>query len=194
MFIESICVKDGKAPLLSFHQNRMDRTYQYHFKTDNPFQLESYLEEVPNNGTYKLRIVYDRMVRQYNSALYIKPDTSSLQVVPATGIDYSFKYYDRSHLEALHEQRNHKDDIIIVNDGLVSDAFYANLVFWDGEEWFTPQHSLLQGVRRQHLLNSKQIKTKKITAEDIFFYERISLINAMLDLEDLMVDIENVFQ
>ncbi|MEL7148299.1 MAG: aminotransferase class IV [Bacteroidota bacterium] len=194
MFIESICVKDGRAPLLSFHQNRMDRTYQYYYKTENPYQLAPYIEEVPTNGTYKLRIVYDRMVRKYNSALYIKPDTATLQVVNTTGADYYFKYSDRSALTELYEKRNKKDDIIIINDGMVSDAYYANLAFWDGEEWHTPQHSLLQGVRRQHLLSTKQIKAKKIVPEEIFFYERVSLINAMLDLEDLIVDIENVYQ
>ena len=194
MFIESICIKDGKAPLLSFHQDRMDRTYQYYFKNDNPYQLGTYVEEVPTNGTYKLRIIYDRMVRKYNYALYIKPDTASLQVVSTPAIEYYFKHADRTSLDTLYGQRNYKDDIIIVNDGLVSDAYYANLVFWDGEEWYTPQHSLLQGVRRQYLLNTRQIKAKKITAEDIFFYERVSLVNAMLDLEDLTVGIENVFQ
>ena len=194
MFIESICIKDGKAPLLSFHQNRMDRTYQFHFKAENPYRLETYVEEVPSNGTYKLRIIYDRMVQKFNFALYIKPDIHSLQVVNGGGVEYYFKYTDRNALSELYEQRNHKDDIIIISNGMVTDAYYANLAFWDGEQWQTPQHSLLQGVRRQHLLNTGQISSKKIVPEDIFFYEKVSLINAMLDLEDLVVDIEHVYQ
>ena len=193
MFIESICVKNGKTELLDLHQNRMDRTYLYHFGTNNPYRLDEVVEDVPANGTYKLRIVYDRLIRKVNHSLYIKPAIGSLQVVNSTDINYDFKFSDRSALKELYDQKNKKDDIIIVKNDLVSDSYYANLVFFDGTDWYTPLSNLLHGVRRQHLLSTRQIIAKRIKSSDIFFFESVGLINAMLDIGDLTVDIENVF-
>lgn len=193
MFIESICVKDGKAPLLDLHQNRMDRTYAFHYKVDNPFSLATFVEEVPPTGTFKLRIVYDHSIQQINHSLYIKRDVKTLQVVTADDITYDFKYADRDDLNLLHERRNKKDDIIIVKNDLVTDSFYSNLIFWDGDKWLTPINNLLQGVRRQYLINTKQIHPAKINAKQIFFYDKVGLINAMLDIDDISVSVENVF-
>ena len=193
MFIESICVKDGKAPLLDLHQNRMDRTYAFHFKAENPFSLETFVEEVPAAGTFKLRIIYDHSIQQINHSLYIKRDVRSLQVVSSDDINYDFKYADRDELNSLQEKRNKKDDIIIVKNEMVTDSFYANLIFWDGDKWLTPINNLLQGVRRQHLINTRQITPAKISAKDIFFYDKVGLINAMLDIDDISVSVENIF-
>ncbi|MEL6561395.1 MAG: aminotransferase class IV [Bacteroidota bacterium] len=193
MFIESICVKDGKAPLLDLHQNRMDRTYAFHYKVENPFSLATFVEEVPPTATFKLRIVYDHSIQQINHSLYIKRDVKTLQVVSADDINYDFKYADRDELNSLHERRNKKDDIIIVKNDLVTDSFYSNLIFWDGDKWMTPINNLLQGVRRQYLINTKQIHPAKINVKDIFFYDKVGLINAMLDIDDINVSVENVF-
>jgi 4-amino-4-deoxychorismate lyase len=44
------------------------------------------------------------------------------------------------------------DDIIIVRNGFVTDASYANLIFRKGDEWFTPATFLLAGTMRAFLL------------------------------------------
>lgn len=193
MFIESICVKNGKAALIELHQDRMDRTYGYHYKSENPFPLAAFVEEVPVTGIYKLRIIYDQSIQEVNHSLYIKQEINTLQAVSGDHIKYDFKFADRVELKELHQKRNKKDDIIIIKNDLVTDSFYANLIFWDGEKWLTPINNLLQGVRRQYLLNTKQIFPAKITTKDIFFYEKVGLVNAMLDVEDINVNIENVF-
>ncbi len=192
MFIESLCVVNGKAPLLDLHQDRMNRTYSFHYKQDNPYQLASFIEDVPATGKFKLRIIYDRMIQKNNHALYIKPDIDSLKVVEGKHIDYSFKYADRKGLEELYEQRNNCDDIIIIKDGLVTDAYFANLIFWDGDEWLTPSFSLLQGVRRHDLLAKKMIKLAKIRWEDIGSFEKVGLINALLDFEEIVLDCNQI--
>ena len=76
------------------------------------------------------------------------------------------------------------DDIIIVKDGLITDASYANLIFWDGENWFTPNTPLLKGVQREKLLKDGLIQEKEIKPSDLASYQKVALINAMLDFKD----------
>lgn len=107
----------------------------------------------------------------------------SLKLVSSDAIGYAHKYEDRKVLDELYNQREKCDDIIIVKNGFITDASYANLIFRKGAEWFTPATFLLAGTMRAFLLDSNQIKSTEIRAGDITKYDSCKLINAMLGMD-----------
>ncbi len=188
-FIESIAIKDGVAELLSYHQARMDYTYQHFFQKNNPHDLSELIQTVPESGLYKFRVVYDEDIQEITSERYLAKPIRTLELVEGSGIDYSFKYEDRSALDELYHSRSRGDDIIIVQNGLITDSYYANLAFWDGERWVTPTNPLLKGTRRQFLLNAGTLYEQEITVEQPGIYQKMCLINAMIDLGEVEIDI-----
>jgi 4-amino-4-deoxychorismate lyase len=116
----------------------------------------------------------------------------TLELVMAENLDYGYKYLDRSALNNL-KAKSQADDIIIVQDGFVTDTSIANLVFENDRGFFTPQKHLLPGIKRESLLAAGVIKLKNISAADLKDYTRVRLINAMIDLEDnLGANIEDI--
>ena len=70
--------------------------------------------------------------------------------------------------------------IIIVKNKFVTDASYANLVFYADGNWVTPKSCLLSGVMRTVLLRSGKIQEAEITVDSLRKYEKVKLINAMV--------------
>ncbi|MEG1763011.1 MAG: aminotransferase class IV, partial [Bacteroidales bacterium] len=99
-------------------------------------------------------------------------------------LQYDHKYADRSEINNLKEQRKNCDDILICQHGAVCDSSFSNVVFENKEGFFTPRTALLYGTKRQILLDTKRIQEIRINLDDLPKYERIYLINAMLELED----------
>ena len=83
-------------------------------------------------------------------------------------------------------------DILIVKKGLITDTSYSNIILYDGKEWVTPESYLLNGVKRQYLLNGCMIKEIKVRPADLKNYQRVSLINAMLEPHDIEIDIDDI--
>jgi 4-amino-4-deoxychorismate lyase len=106
-------------------------------------------------------------------------------VVHHESIDYHIKYTDRQILQQLFDQRGDCDDIIIVKNGFVGDSYTANLLFFDGKNWYTPTTPLLKGTKRQFLLDQGVISEKEIREEDIKSYQKVGLINALIDFEEM---------
>jgi 4-amino-4-deoxychorismate lyase len=84
------------------------------------------------------------------------------------------------------------DDILILQNGYLTDASYANLAFFDGKIWYTPRTPLLAGVRRQFLLDSGRIQTADIRKDDLPSFTSVSLINAMIDLDLVTVPVSRI--
>ena len=53
--------------------------------------------------------------------------------------------------------------------------------------WFTPKSYLLNGVMRQNLLQSKEIKEAEITLDNIKDFTHFQLINALNDFDDMFI-------
>ena len=184
-FIETICFKDGEFQNLDLHQERINRTC-FHFFGESLHTLVDVLPELDDDKKYKVRFIYDNDSYTHESVIYVKLPIRSLQIVESTWFDYSFKYENRSTLQKL-LRSTEADEIVISIDGLITDCSYANLAFWNGKEWLTPEKPLLEGVRRASLLRDKKIKKAPINEEELRSFEKVSLINAMLDLCDLEV-------
>ena len=192
-FLESIKVKDGEVYNLFYHQQRVNATFKNFFPEKEAFDLENIISsiEIPPKGLYKLRVVYNESKCSTEFVPYEKKPISSLRLVTDNSIEYSFKSLERNCLNDLKKGIN-EDEIIIVKNGEITDCSYANLVFWDGKEWFTPKSFLLNGTCRQRLLSEGKIKETEINSQSIFEYKKVGLINAMIDLEELVLDISKV--
>jgi len=194
--VESIKLKDGKILNLEYHQNRMDRSMDELFPEAARIPLASaiFIPADCASGVFKVRVLYRETIEKIEIAPYLFRSVKSLKVVHHESIDYHLKYTDREILQQLFAQRGNCDDIIIVRNGLVTDSFAANLVFFDGQNWVTPLTPLLKGTQRQFLLNQQIISEKEIREEDIRSYQKVGLINAMVDFDDMpVVPVERIF-
>jgi 4-amino-4-deoxychorismate lyase len=134
-------------------------------------------------GKFKCRIVYAESIEEFQMLPYQIRRIHSVRLVESNAIDYRFKLEDRQAFSYLKDAVN-EDEIIIVQNGQITDTSYSNLVFFDGEKWITPTTYLLNGTMRQSLLQTKQIIEKPIQVEDLNRFESFKLINAMMDLEE----------
>jgi 4-amino-4-deoxychorismate lyase len=90
-----------------------------------PLSLADFLHipEECRQGLFKCRVTYGPDIESIEFEPYRKRTVRSLKLVVSDEIEYSFKFKDRSALEALFAQRGDCDDIIIVKNGLVTDSF-----------------------------------------------------------------------
>jgi len=182
MFLESICINDGRPENLEAHIERMHLTALEHgFRLP---VLPTIASVLPNNltqGKVKWRILYREEIQTMEFLPYKPKTVRSLRLVEGNP-DYTFKYADRSALEDLLTQKGDCDEILVVREGLVTDTSYSNVVLQQGDQFYTPTSYLLNGTRRQQLLRSGRIKEREIRATDLHRYDRLLLINALLDI------------
>lgn len=196
LLLESIKLKDGRLHNLDFHQRRMNSALGELFSEASEIDLQNSIQipEPCRTGLFKVRVLYGPAIERIEFELYQPRVIQSLKVVHHESIDYHLKFTDRQILQLLFAQRGDCDDVIIVKNGWVTDAFAANLLFFDGQKWVTPHLPLLKGTQRQFLLDQQIISETEIREEDIFIYQKIGLINAMVDFEEMpVVSIKSIF-
>lgn len=196
-FIEVIKVKDGKFVDAQPHINRIFRTTSHFFS--DPLIVELRHNMIPidlRKGIVKCRIVYNSEVISIEFESYKMRAIASLAIVEDSIIDYSYKYLNRESISKLFARREDCDDILIINNSLVTDTSYSNIVFKDSVgKLYTPISTLLAGTKRQKLLEKGVIQEKDIHVNDIRMYVGLYLINAMIDIEDnLFVGIDSILQ
>ena len=188
-FFESIKVEDQQVFLLDLHQKRVDETFAS-FGEDVPsLNLSEIIKamEIDEDGLYKLRISYD-IQRNFKTQLipYAIPETDDFQLVIDNNLVYGFKSEDRKRFQTLKE-KSPAEEVIIVQNGSVTDTTFSNILFLKNKEWFTPKTYLLNGVMRQDLLQKKKIKETEITLDTLKEYSHFQLINAMNDFDDMFI-------
>ncbi len=194
--LESLKLNDGVVQNIGYHQNRLNRSMDELFPDAKKIILPEVISIPENcrNGIYKVRVLYRNTLEKVEIEPYHFRIIKSLKVVQHESIDYHLKYSDRQILQELFVQRGDCDDIIIVKNGLVTDSFAANLLFFDGNNWITPATPLLKGSKRQFLLESAMISEREVRIGQIHDYQQIGLINALVDFEEMpIVPIESVF-
>jgi len=183
--IETIQVLNGQLRNLEFHQERFERTrsklmgLRKHPLLAEQIQLPDGLEK----GLLKCRVIYEKEILRIEYEPQQLREVHTLQLVYSDSIKYGFKYEDRSALETLFLQRGNCDDILVVKKACITDSFYANAIFWDGNGWLTPDTPLLPGTMRASMLRLDLIKEERITPDDLPRFQKLKLINAMNDLE-----------
>ena len=193
--LETIQIRDGQMVNALWHNRRFNASRKELYGVESPADLTSLIEipETCRHGIFRCRIVYGETIQSVEFLPYKYRKIDSLKLIESAPVDYHLKYAGRGPLESLFLQRGDCDDIIIVQHGCLTDSFAANLVFWNGIEWHTPDTPLLPGTQRARLLNIGKISERRITVENLRDYQQAGLINAFCDLETMPVIVmENI--
>jgi 4-amino-4-deoxychorismate lyase len=185
--VETIKILDGSVQNSSFHNERMNRSRFDLFGIKEELRLEEIIT-IPDSATggiFKCRIEYGMQTGKPEFIKYSVRPVASLKLVEDNSIEYSYKFTDRSCFSRLLEKAGGCDEIIIVKNGMITDASYANLVFRDrAGRWITPASYLLPGTRRASLISSGTVKEEIVRVTDLKNYTEARLINAMIGIDD----------
>ena len=187
-FIESIKVEDQKIYLAELHQKRMNDTF-LHFGKECKIDIRDLFSSLQHDedGLFKFRIEYD-LENNFKTQMipYAISKVNDFELVTDNQIEYHFKYLDRTCF-LRHKEKSHANEIIIIKNNTVTDSSYANLLFLKNKIWYTPKSYLLNGVMRQHLLQSKSVKETEITLDNIKEFTHFQIINALNDFDDVFI-------
>ncbi|SKB99930.1 4-amino-4-deoxychorismate lyase [Soonwooa buanensis] len=184
-FIESIKVEDQKIFLAELHQQRIIETFS-HFEKDCRIDVLEVFENLNHDedGLYKFRLVYDLENNIKTQMLpYAISEIEDFELVTDDNLNYQFKYFDRKNFDHL-KQKSQADEVIILQNGNVTDTCFSNLLFLKDKTWYTPETYLLNGVQRQHLLKQNQIKSTAISVDNILEFSHFQIINALNDFDE----------
>jgi 4-amino-4-deoxychorismate lyase len=162
----------------------MDQSRKDLLGIDEKVDLEK-LIQIPDSvgdGIYRCRVSYKNEIEKIEFFEYHFKHPRIIQLVEDTSILYPYKYEDRSQFQKVLVQNPQADDVIITHNNYLTDATFANIAFFDGQNWLTPDTPLLKGTKRHYLLDNKILKEATIRVEDIKYFKQLSLINAMRDL------------
>ncbi len=177
--VETMRVENSSLCHVFYHNQRMNQSRKILFGAAENIDLEKCITVIPA-GTHKCRVLYRAGIEAVHFLPPLKKERRSFRFIKGE-VDYSFKYADRGAIDDLFARRGSADDIIIIRDGLVTDASSSNLAFFDGKNWITPAAPLLEGTTRQRLIDQGLIKTGKITPAQAASCKGIALMNAMID-------------
>lgn len=174
-------VEEGRIANLQYHNRRLNQTRR-HFWPDSPYlDLGLAITPPPHADGFKARAVYGREgITELTFSPYSMRSIGTLMLVEGGDIHYKYKSTDRSALQRLAAQKEGCDEVLILRHGLVTDTSFTNVAFRLGTHWLTPQTPLLNGTRRQQLLDRGAIEPSEIHASDLPRFSRIRLFNAMI--------------
>ncbi len=183
LLLETIKIEDGKVSNLSYHQARCNESRKALFHSTDRLDLSS-LIQVPPKGLYRCRILYDEKIRSIEYIPYSPKEIHTLKII-SSDLEYDHKYANRDTLDKLLQAHPEADDILIEKHGYLTDTTIANIAFYDGKQWFTPEKPLLKGTMRAKLLDEGFLHTRKIKKEGISDYTHVALMNAMIGFKIL---------
>lgn len=185
LLLETIRTSNQRLENIAYHNERFNRSRAEIFDSKKKLDLRK-LIKIPSHlsrSVHKCRVIYGPDIQRIEFVLYQPKKINSLELVTVHELDYGYKFADRSHLKKLLENSS-ADEIIMVKNGFVTDASYANLCFFDGEKWLTPSTPLLPGTMRAKLIDQQKIHVAEIRVSDLRFFKKIKFINAMLIFEN----------
>lgn len=193
--VETIKCNNGELFNLRYHQARFNLTRRALFRIKDEISLEKSVNvpEEYRTGLFRCRVIYGEKIEKIEFLPHKYRTVKSLKLLENNDLYYRFKFTNREKLNALFEQRESCDDILIVKNGFITDSFVANVVFFDGRKWWTPDTPLLPGTQRAKLIYEKKISVCPVTPASLPQYQKAGLINAMQDLENMPeISISNI--
>ncbi|MEA3455282.1 MAG: aminotransferase class IV, partial [Campylobacterota bacterium] len=178
LLLETIKVSDGKAFHIAYHNQRFNYTRKSLFSINKPIDLSTYISP-PDNGLYRCRILYDREIKKIEYLPYQPKPMQKIALV-SSELTYDFKYADRAALNTLLDDYPECDDILITQEGLLTDTTIANIAFLQEGRWVTPEYPLLKGTTRRRLIDEGFLTPKTIQADEIDGFDGFALMNAMI--------------
>ena len=193
-FIETMCVEQGKIINLDYHLERIKNTRKHFWNTEKTVPTDQLSALAASQDCKaKLRFTYDKEnIYDLSCTPYNTRKIERLKLLESNDIEYSYKSVDRTALNLLKVQTEPTDEIIIVKQNHLTDTSYTNIALFDGSQWITPSTPLLKGTRRAQLLDAGRLIECEVLATDLKSFQSISLINAMIDLEELVLPISSI--
>lgn len=193
--LETIKISNGKLFNIKYHQDRINDSLKAIFNKPDLLHLDNILNtiDLPVSGLHKLRIIYDDKTYKFDISEYQIKNINSLKIIMEDDIKYDFKYANRNQIMNLFLKRENCDEILILQNGHITDTSYSNIVFKFGNDWITPHMPLLNGTKRRNLLENQIIKVDEISLDNIKKFQEARIINAMIDLDESpSINIENI--
>ena len=182
---ETIRLEKGVLCNISYHNQRFNSSRKLLFGQTDFIDLAERIN-IPTSAydsLMKCRVIYKKEIEAIEFESYQIRSIQSLKLVVDDDLDYQFKYFNREAINLLLKKKEHCDDILIIKNGLLTDASYANLILYDGNQWRTPAKPLLKGTMRKFLIESGKVTEADIPVQAIKDFKRIKLINAMMPFE-----------
>lgn len=181
---ETIRLHNRKLYNLAYHNRRIEQSRKDLLGIDEKMDLAELIQipEWVGEGLYRCRVSYVNEIEKIEFFEYHFKHPRIIQLIDDTSIVYPYKFEDRSQFQQLLAENPQAEDVIITHVGYLTDATFANLAFYDGSQWLTPETFLLNGTKRQYLLDEKILTEVPIKVEDLTGFKQLSLINAMRDL------------
>lgn len=187
-FIETICITDGQPQHLEWHQRRVDATLLHFYPAHHhTWHLGSCIDlpEEYKAGKVRCRIIYNAHHFSMQFEIYAPRQVISLKCIPVhPEYDYSFKYADRSAIDAWYEAKGTADDILLTRNGWITDTSIANIAFGKEDRWYTPAIPLLAGTSWKRLVSAGRLIPTPIHQQEIRNFEAFKLFNAMNAFEN----------
>ena len=185
---ETICCENRQLKNLAYHEARLNKTRRELWDFKGYWNLAELIVMPDSVGDelYKCRLSYKKEIETIKWEPYAPRTIRKIQRVYDDTIDYRYKYDDRDELNTLFAQRKDADDILIIKNGLVTDSFYCNVAFYDGNEWLTPDSPLLPGTQRAFLLGKGILQEAEIREIDLGKFSKVRLFNAMVGWENVV--------
>ena len=174
--LETLLAFDGHIQHLGWHQARFEQTQKAYFQVCNPLLLSRVLEP-PEEGTFRVRVVYEKEIQRVEYLPLVSKSIASLGLVESN-IDYAYKYANREALNALIPSG--MDDVVITYDDELRDISIANIALLIDGVWLTPQNPLLEGTTRQRLLASGFLKASSLSIASLKKAEKFAIMNALI--------------
>ncbi len=203
LFIETIKIENRKPLNIDWHIKRISKTMYELFNITaghnnlnkfSPLNLKNLFEtmELPAQ-LHKCIITYSQNeITDIQLLPYTKKETKKFKLIYCDDIEYNYKYADRSLINKLYDMRDDADDIIIVKNRCITDTSIANLVFFDGKNYYTPDAPLLCGTCRERLIEQNKIKICRITVNALIKFKTFSPVNAMCNDFAQPIPTENI--
>lgn len=182
---ETLCIIDGDVQNIEYHQKRVEQSCLLYFYEKVSFNLSEILSVPDEFKTGKVRCRIDYNPTKFTIAFfhYHRKKIENYLVVDVENLDYQFKYADRKRLDNL--KNSQYDEVIVINNGFVSDCTIGNLLFLKAGKWYSPKHYLLKGTQLSFLLAQQKVELVEIKKNDVKSYEKVMLINAMNPFDEL---------
>lgn len=193
-FLESIKLEDGFFSALSYHQARMDETRQHFYPEAPAISLPLALmkqSKIPPKGLYKARVLYSESIEEIEFVPYKPREIATLKLIEAE-CDYAFKYEKRPVLNTLFQQKGKCDDILITQNGYLTDTTIANIALLKDGIWYTPEKPLLKGTKRAALLHHQLITEASLHQDQLGEFEAVRLFNAMIEFGEIELPIRHI--
>lgn len=182
--LETIYLKDGQLQNIDYHNQRFNESRKTVFSINKTVNLTDLIAipEENKTGDFRCRVIYENEIESVNFIKYQQKEIKKLRLVDIGNWEYDYKYADRDFLNKLLTENSDVDEVIMTQNGFITDCTIANLAFYDGRNWFTPSTPLLKGTKRQQLLDKQMITEKEIRVPDISQYKGVCLINCFQEL------------